>query len=155
RLLLFLAGHGTVVGQDYYFLPHDYQPRPMQSREDAIKEQGIATRELSEFLWKGPALYRMLILDTCEAGGAVGRLGGAPDNPFALRQEGEELKRKGIHILAAAAARQEAKESTALRHGILTYALLAGLRAVDLKPLDDYSVQSSSPDQVVSVGQWF
>jgi len=111
---------------------------------------------LGDFLSAGPALKRMLILDTCASGGAVDLFRVASRNPFALRGEIERLSRsQGVYVIAASAATEEAKEPEGLRHGVLSYALLAGLRAVPSGPLERIAVQPSSPNQVVDVLEWF
>ena len=49
-LLLFLAGHGALVGQRYYFIPHDFEARAGKGREDDVREQGLAADVLGDFL---------------------------------------------------------------------------------------------------------
>jgi uncharacterized caspase-like protein len=155
-LLLFLAGHGAMVGQRYYFIPHDFQTRPGKSRDDDVRDQGVAVDVLGDFLSSGPALKRLLILDTCASGGAVDLFRVASRNPFVFRGEVERLSRsQGVHMVAASAATEEAKELEALGHGVLSYALLAGLRAVNQGPLQRKWVQASGPEQTVDVLEWF
>jgi hypothetical protein len=155
-LLLFVAGHGTLVGQRYYFIPHDFRTQSGKSRDEDVREQGIPADILSDFLSSGPALKRMLILDTCASGGAVDLFRVASRNPFALRGEIERLSRsQGVFVLAASAATEEAKEPEPLGHGALSYALLAGLKAVNKGPLEGRSAQPSGPQQLVDVLEWF
>ena len=62
-------------------------------------------------------------------------------NPFAFRGVIERLSRsQGVFTIAATAASDEAQEVKELGHGVLTYALLAGLRAVDNGPLADEGI---------------
>jgi uncharacterized caspase-like protein len=92
----------------------------------------------------------------CASGGAVDLFKVASRNPDAFRGEIERLYHAhGIPILAAAAATEEAQEPEVLKHGVLTYALLAGLRAVDAGPLERVWVQTPNPSQVVDVSEWF
>jgi WD40 repeat protein len=155
-LLLFVAGHGAMVGQRYYFLPHDFTTRPGAGLDDEVREQGIAADVLGDFLSAGPALRRLLILDTCASGGAVGLFQVASRNPFAFRGAVERLGRsQGVYVLAVAAATEEAKEPEALGHGVLSYALLAGLKAVRKGPLEDKGIQPSGSGGVVDVLEWF
>jgi hypothetical protein len=155
-LLLFLAGHGAMVGQRYYFIPHDFQTHPGKSRDDDIRDQGVAADVLADALSSGPALKRMLILDTCASGGAVDLFRVASRNPFDFRGEVERLSRvQGVHVLAASAATEEAKEPEELGHGVLSYALLAGLKSGHTGPLERKWVQPSGPEQVVEVLEWF
>jgi len=153
-LVLFLAGHGTMVGQRYYFVPHELR-KQAERLEDDIRKQGLPADELSDYLVAAKALKRLLILDTCASGGA---LAGAlkARSGFALREAIERLSRtQGVFTIAASAATEEAQEAKALGHGVLTYSLLAGLKAVDSGPLADRHVQPTSPDQVVDVLEWF
>jgi hypothetical protein len=155
-LLVFLAGHGAVVGQRYYFLPHDFQAQPGERLDDAVRKQGLPADVLGDFLLRGQALKRLLILDTCASGGAVDLFQVAARNPFVFRGEIERLSRSsGLHVLAASAATEEAKEVKDLGHGVLTYALLAGLAAADGGPLERKPIQPGSPDGVVDVLEWF
>jgi len=59
-----------------------------------------------------------------------------------------------VFTIAASAAAEEAKESKQLGHGLLTYALLAGLGAVKEGPLEGKRIEPSSPDQTVYVLEW-
>ena len=77
-------------------------------------------------------------------------------NPFAFRVAIERLSRsQGVFTIAASAATDEAQEISELRHGVLTYSLLVGLRAVDEGPLVDKSVRPDNPEQVADVLGWF
>ena len=153
-LMLFLAGHGTMIGQRYYFVPCDLR-KQSDRLEDDIRKQGLPADELSDYLGSAHALKRILILDTCASGGALG-LAMKGRAGFELRGAVERLSRsQGIFTIAAAAASEQAQESKELGHGILSYALLAGLKAVDAGPLADKYVQPSGPERVVDVLEWF
>jgi uncharacterized caspase-like protein len=149
-LLLFMAGHGVMVGQHYHFIPADFKSPPGGKIEE-VSNQGLSADELGDLLLKVPALKRVLILDTCASGGAVELF-----RVFAVRDAVVRLGHdQGVHFLAAAAATEEAKESEQLGHGTLTYALLAALKAVDRGPLKDRGLEGSGPGQVVNLLEWF
>ena len=152
-LVLFLAGHGTMVYQRYYFIPHELRRRAEQL-EDDVRQQGLPADELSDHLVAANARKRMLILDTCASGGALGvALKGR--SGFALRGAVERLARtQGIFTIAAAAATEEAQEARQLGHGVLSYALLAGLKAVEGGPLQGQSAQPGA-EGVVDALEWF
>ena len=153
--LLFVSGHGTMVNQRYFFLPHEFRFDAGDDKASAAR-QGVAADDLGELLNAIPALKRMLVFDTCNSGAVIAKEGGLQRNPFAFRGAVERLGRSnGSFIIAAAAANQEATEFNQLGHGVLTYSLLAALRAVDAGPLAGKPVQSSGPDQVVGVLEWF
>ena len=155
-LLVTIAGHGTTLGQRYYLLPHDFIADPLKTLEDNVKAKGFPVDELGEKLRQVPALKKVLILDTCGSGGATGVLQKGR-NPFAFRGEIERLNRaEGVFTIAACAATEEAQEPKELGHGVLSYALLAGLREVDKKgPLANKGVDTANPNQVVDVLEWF
>jgi len=153
-LMVFLAGHGTMVGQRYYFVPYELR-KQAERLEDDVRKQGLPADEISDYLGSARALKRMLVFDTCASGGALGRaLKGR--SGFALRGAIERLSRsQGVFTIAASSATEEAQESEALGHGVLSYALLAGLKAVEGGPLEGRHVQPSSPERVVDVMEWF
>jgi len=73
-----------------------------------------------------------------------------------LRGAIERLSRnQGVFTIAAASATEEAQESKELGHGVLSYALLAGLKGVTSGPLDGKWAQTSNQDRVVDVLEWF
>lgn len=153
--ILTVSGHGTTLGQRYYFLPHEFDGGKFPTTEENVKKQGIPIDELGELLRQVPALKKVLILDTCGSGGATGLLQKGR-NPFAFRGEIERLNRaEGVFTIAACAAGEEAQEPKELGHGVLSYALLAGLRAVDKGPLENKGVDTANPKQVVDVLEWF
>jgi uncharacterized caspase-like protein len=153
-LLLFLAGHGAMVGQRYYFVPYELR-RNSEKLEEDLRSQGLPADELSDYLGSAKALKRLLILDTCASGGALGTVV-KPRSGFALRGAIERLSRsQGIFTIAASSASEEAQESAELGHGILSYALLAGLQGVEGGPLEGQHVEPSNPDRVVDVMEWF
>ena len=153
-LLVYFAGHGVTVGQRYYFIPHEFTQQAKTVEED-VRQQGYAIDEIGDAVAVIPALKRIMIFDTCHSGAAL-KLGGRLRNPFAFREAIERLGRaQGIFLLAAAAAGEGAAEVSELGHGILTYTLLAGLKAVDKGPLLDHWVRPDNPEQVVGVQEWF
>ncbi len=154
-LVLFLAGHGMMIGQRYYFLPYELH-KEAESLEADIRKQALPGEELGECLVAAPALKRVMILDTCASGGALALLVGKSRSGEALRGTIERLSRsQGVFAIAATGASEQAEESKELGHGILTYSLLAGLKAIDAGPLADQHVQPSNPERVVNVLEWF
>ena len=153
-LIVFAAGHGAMVGQRYYFLPHDLE-RKAEMVADDIRAGGLPADELGEALAKVPARQRMLILDTCASGGALQLARGGVD-PFSFRGAIERLGQDGsVFTIAASAAADEAQEIDALGHGLLTYCLLAGLNAVDSGPLAAAGLHGNRPDGLADVLEWF
>jgi uncharacterized caspase-like protein len=152
--VLFLAGHGTMVGQRYYFIPHDFQVGD-RTLEDAIREAGLAGDVLDDAVSAVPALKRVVIYDTCQSGGTVG-ISRTVRNPFQFTKAIEQMSRaQGSFILAATAATDDAQEVPELGHGVLSYALLAGIGAVDKGPLKRRRLQPSGEEKIARVRDWF
>ena len=151
---VFLAGHGTVVRQQYYFVPGDFQ-RKADSLEDDVQTQALLASQINDVLGSAKALRRMLVFDTGQSGGDFG-LTRTARNPFAFRGAVERLARsQGTFAIAAAAISDTAVEVAELKHGVLTYSLLAGLRAVSEGPLSDQWIEPAGGDRVADVLEWF
>ena len=150
--VLSLSGHGVMDGDVYYFIPHEFKSGP-NGIEESLSRQAIAVYELEQWIKAVPALKRVTIYDTCQSGGVV-EAHRTARNPFQFRKAIETMSRStGSYVIAAAAATDEAQEVPDLGHGILTYALLAGLGAVDRGPLRNRSVEAE--EDVVQVRDWF
>ena len=153
-LIVFLAGHGTTLGQRYYFIPHEFHAKADQMETD-IREQGLPQDTIGDMLAAVPALKRVLIFDTCQSGGALPISRTARD-PFAFRGALERLSHAtGTFTIAAAAADNQAHEVPELKHGLLTYALLAGMGAVNNGPLSGQAIRPASDNKVADVREWF
>jgi WD40 repeat protein/uncharacterized caspase-like protein len=119
-VVLYVAGHGVSVGDDWYFVPHDAME---PDQPDRLAREGVAARELRELIAASAAERTLLLLDTCHSGTAV-----SPLNDYRGLKSLRLLARSvGTHVLAATDRNQFALETAALRHGIFTYVLLQGL----------------------------
>jgi uncharacterized protein YjiK len=154
-LVVALAGHGVTSNGLYRFIPADFRKRPGKTLDQDVRDQGIANDVLADHLRSVKALKKVLILDTCQSGGAVKLLLGSRD-PNGLRAATERMNRnEGVFVIAATVSSQEAKEVEALGHGLLTYTLLAALNAVDKGPLADRGLRATGPGGMVDVFSWF
>jgi len=144
-----------MVGQRYYLIPHDFH-RQKNSIEEDIRQQGLPADVLADIVSKVSARKRILIFDTCASGGAL-KISRQGEGPFGFRGAIEKLgQRQGVFTIAASAAGQEAQEIEQLGHGVLTYALLAGLRAVPPGgPLEGLAVGPSDAKGTLDVLDWF
>ncbi|HET6881647.1 MAG TPA: caspase family protein, partial [Pirellulales bacterium] len=153
-VVVFLAGHGATIGQRYYFITQEFKQEE-EHFEDDVRKQGFAADEFGDLLGKTRALKRVLIFDTCQSGGALAVHQTARD-PFAFRGALERLSHsQGVFTIAAAAANDQAQEAQQLKHGLLTYALLAGLGAVDEGPLAGQQLKPAGDANVAEVREWF
>jgi len=153
--IFYYAGHGSMVGSDFYFIPTDciriYDT-------EMLNEKAIIAEDMQKDFSKIKALKQIMILDACQSGGAT--------EVLAQRGAGREkaiaqLSRSaGIHVLASAGSEQFAIEFKSLGHGLFTYILLDALNgSADGSPLDGkvtvYELKSYLDDQVPEYTQKF
>ncbi len=121
--VLFLAGHGAIVRDAYFFITAEATGLPT---DRAPARAAISTTDLLERIKKIAALQQAIILDTCHAGGGATDFARvlAPAQVKAL----QELKdRLSVYVLAGSTTRGLSYETPRLGHGVLTYALLNGM----------------------------
>lgn len=133
-VLIYLAGHGETAPQSdapdapetFYFLPAEMRQMALKER---VRQLGISRLEMDELVKNIAARKIVLVYDACKSGAAVG---GTTSGTRGIADEAQALaqlaRAQGIHILTASTAQQYAGEVRALGHGILTYALLEGLK---------------------------
>ncbi|HYP00001.1 MAG TPA: hypothetical protein VER76_07400, partial [Pyrinomonadaceae bacterium] len=134
ELVIFFAGHGKADGQRFFMLPHDIAVRQAglgraPAALPSVLARSISDRELELALEKVDVGHLLLVIDACNSGQALNadeqRRG--PMNSKGLAQLAYE---KGMYILTASQSYQEAAETRAQKHGLLTYALtVEGLTA--------------------------
>jgi Caspase domain/WD domain, G-beta repeat len=126
---LYLAGHGEIVGSEWYFLPDDVSI----ASADALVKSSISATQLRDALARIGAQRILILIDACKSGGSIDAFSGAMDRKV-LREVGREA---GVAILAATRKDQLAAELPSLGHGAFTYILLEGLAGkADLDPPD-------------------
>jgi uncharacterized caspase-like protein len=118
-VLIYMAGHGVDLDNEWYFLPHDL-PRP---EGDLVKRVGISSAEIKRELEAIGARRVFLAIDACHSGGAVQSLR-IFQGMKALRMLARGV---GVHVLAATDRDQLAQEFDQLGHGVFTFSLLKGL----------------------------
>jgi Caspase domain len=117
----YLAGHGTVVEDDYFFVAQDTRP-------DQPAATGVPLKKIKELFDGSPSQRAFLWLDFCHSGGILARnLEGQPDDREVIERTLKLSQGQGKLILAACTSSQLSYESTALGHGLFTDALLRGL----------------------------
>ncbi len=147
-LVVYLAGHGTSLNvgdaETYFFLTQESE---IGSKDAVAKnpERAISNTELLNWLtqeqWRNDkkgidARNQVLILDTCAAGAFESVLTKEKQRDLSADQIRalEKLKdRTGLQILMGSAANQSAYEASQYGQGLLTYALLEGIKGAALK----------------------
>jgi WD40 repeat protein len=146
--VFYYAGHGAMVEGNYYFITANCVRAYEKSTLD---DMALSAMEMQEQLALIKALKQVIIIDACQSGGSVEVLamrGVSEEKAFA------QLSRSaGIHVMAAAASDQAAKEVVELKHGLFTYVLLKGMMGdADGAPKDGkitvFELKSYMDDQV-------
>ncbi len=140
-VFVYLAGHGVAgkAGSDlYYYLTGD--ARTLNPDEDLRlwQETTISSVELREWLRrKGMPLREVLVLDTCAAGAAASQLIKLSERRELTADQRRSLEllkdATGSHVLMGAAADKVSYEASRYGQGLLTYALLLGMRGQALE----------------------
>jgi len=136
-LLVYLAGHGVALQQGndtYCYLTHEARDLQSVITDPEIRARAAITNDELFQLLKVRANKQVVILDTCAAGAAVTKFlekrAVSGDTVRAL----ERLKdRAGSHVLMGSAADAVSYEASQYGQGVLTYALLQGMKGEALR----------------------
>lgn len=144
-LLVFLAGHGTIIDNKFHYLPFG------STGTDAAK--ALSSQELGKTLAKLPATRQVLFLDTCHAGASAKDLAellverGSPLSSSAqgaqfIKDQKILARQAGTFLVAGSTPNATAAEVPQLGHGIFTYAVLNGLKS-----------ESGGPGKAITVNE--
>jgi WD40 repeat protein len=112
--ILFVAGHGVLLQNQYYMLTHDF--------DGAVSDAGmVSSNEIVEMSKKIKSLSQLFIFDTCHAGGMDAIVSGLYDARMSVL-----AKKMGLHIYASASSVQEALDGYQ-GNGLFSHTLLEGL----------------------------
>jgi len=120
-VLVFLAGHGLNIGDEWFFLPYDVV---FPEKEKHVMEKGISSIEMKEMIMNNRSLKKVLFVDACKSGGMLLALSRGIEDRRVIAQLARST---GTHVVAASTDKQFASEISQLGHGVFTYALLQGL----------------------------
>lgn len=128
-VMLYMAGHGIVIDNEWYFLPADLR----SDSDAAVKRDGVSATQMRDLLVQVAARRVMVMIDSCQSGGTISRF-----NTIVERRRLNTLGRTtGIALLASARKDQLATELRQLGHGVFTYAIMQGLSGeADTLPRD-------------------
>jgi hypothetical protein len=131
-VVVYLAGHGIGYDDRYFFLTRE-------ARSAALSDPSVRARttlsssELVDLLKRSPALKQVMILDTCAAGSAIRDVATRRDLGSGDIRAIERIKdRTGFHVLMGSAADAFSYETSQFDQGLLTYALLKGMKGAAL-----------------------
>ena len=127
-LILVLAGHGDIINDEWYFLPHDVDLKN-------IAQTAISARDLQDALVNSPAKRIFLMVDACNSGAGIDSFNRY--RAFQRRIAEQVGRNAGVSVLTATRRDQLAAELTELGHGLFTHVILEGLAgAADTSPSD-------------------
>jgi WD40 repeat protein/uncharacterized caspase-like protein len=110
--IVFIAGHGINIDEDYYFIPSDGR----KSDPEKWKRSSLVDwADIQKPIERAEGV-RFLLLDTCHAANAF--------NPR-LEKDAADAR---IVVFSATAANSTAAELPELGHGVFTYAVIEGLK---------------------------
>jgi WD40 repeat protein len=140
-LIVYFAGHGITLqrGSDTYcYLTQEARTTDTAILADsAVRQQTtITSEELVEWIKQIPALKQMIMLDTCAAGAAQAQLKLVDKREAsgdAIRAIDRAKDRTGSYILMGSAADAVSYEASQYGQGLLTYALLKGMKGAALR----------------------
>ncbi len=112
--ILFVAGHGVLLQNQYYMLTSEYEGKVTDTNL-------ISSNEIVDMSKKIKSLSQLFIFDTCHAGGVDYLLSGLYDARMSVL-----AKKMGLHIYASASGKQVAMDGYK-DNGLFTYTLLDGL----------------------------
>ena len=112
--ILFVAGHGVLLQNQYYVLTHDFNGQVSDVNV-------ISSNEIVEMSKKIKSLSQLLIFDTCHAGGVDYIISGLYDARMSVL-----AKKMGLHIYASANDKQAAMDGYQ-GNGLFSHVLLDGL----------------------------
>lgn len=123
-LVVFVAGHGVAVKDEYYFIPPDERLAAARSNDELfqrIEEAAVPWTQLTAV--RSLNCRKLFLIDTCFAGNALLEERQADTLKSAIRP----LKRDDILVISGTGSGQAAYEDEKLQHGFFTKALLDGM----------------------------
>ncbi|MDI6790330.1 MAG: caspase family protein [Thermodesulfobacteriota bacterium] len=140
--VLFVAGHGILLQNQYYMLTSEYDG-------NVNEVTMISSNEIVEMSKKIKSLSQLFIFDTCHAGGVDYIVSGLYDARMSVL-----AKKMGLHIYASANSKEAAMDGYQ-GNGLFTYTLIDGLNnkkeadknkdsKISLVELGEYSKQTTT-----------
>ncbi|MEM6376880.1 MAG: caspase family protein, partial [Bacteroidota bacterium] len=142
-VVLYLSGHGLSYGSgannQFYYLTHEIQSEDMLSSADTRQKYTVSSGELTEWMTAIPALKQVLVIDACNSGKVIEELTSNTRNlnSSQIRALDRMKDRTGMFVLSGSAADKVSYEASEFGQGLLTYAILQGMRGVATRQMAD------------------
>lgn len=134
-VIAYFSGHGLAgafEGEDieFFYLTHDIDSESKVQRRGPRGSYTISSAELTNWLNAIKAQKQALIVDACNSGALVDQMSSGSKllNTTQIRAYKRMQDRAGLFLLSGSTADKESYESSAFGNGLLTYALLSGMR---------------------------
>jgi WD40 repeat protein len=177
-LVLFYAGHGVSANtgaggsttgkfaggsaQEFFLMLHDVPSNlnlPSKQLSAVLGTKALSSQELTDYSTRIRAQKQLFVIDACYAGSLL--KASAPNACSFRPEENKTLKllarSAGVNIFAASSEQETAKESSSLKHGLFTFALLQGLAGkADIrgkKKIDVLGLQVYLDDEVPTLAE--
>jgi hypothetical protein len=133
-LVVYLAGHGTTAPDgEYWYLTREARTTDLGDPE-VRKMSGVSSKDLTDWIKAVPVTKQVMVLDTCAAGAAAARLSEVRAlSSDQIRAIARLKDRTGLHVLMGSSANAASYEASQYGQGLLTYALLEGMRGAALR----------------------
>ena len=116
-LLFYFSGHGIADSGESYLLPRD-------ARLAALTYTSVAMAEVRQIIESSPARAKVIVLDACHSGAAIGKAGPAMTSEFIQRVFTEA---EGMAVLASCKQGQQSWEWPEEGRSVFTHFLLEAL----------------------------
>lgn len=116
-LLFYFSGHGIADEGEGYLLPRD-------ARLAALRHTAVAMKDVREIIEASPARAKVIVLDACHSGAAIGKAGPAMTPEFIQRVFTEA---EGMAVLASCKQGQQSWEWPEAGCSVFTHFLLEAL----------------------------
>ncbi len=134
-LMVYFSGHGVTYGSSeqsqFHYLTQGIGSEDL-SDEVVRNAYTISSNELTAWINAVPALKQVLIIDACSSGQIVNNLSTSSKSTASsqVRAIDRMQDRTGMFVLSGSAADKVSYEASAYGQGLLTYALLQGMRGL-------------------------
>jgi hypothetical protein len=144
-IVVYLSGHGVNHGgQDglFYYLTMEADGNDATYLNDPQikKSRALSSQDFADCLNRIASRKKVLILDACSSGQAANDLLAslAKEIPSSQKRALEFTQEAtGSYIIASSATHSASFESTRYGHGLMTYALLKGMRGAELEKIEE------------------
>lgn len=118
--VLYMAGHGLTVENNYYFFPWEL----IYTGDDSVKKDALSRSELQQLLSMVPAQKAVVLLDTCNAGA----FSGSSMRGLVAKTAIYKLVRATGRATIMASSDDQAAMEGYRGHGVFTWALIEGIK---------------------------